>query len=115
MILHSITKTLTLIAPFRTLGREHVGAISSLLQRIPGAGEGRAAHGHVWPAGPRWERVRRRDQALGYGDGPGRRRRPACRDGDRRDDRQERRAAEVLRCPSAGLPPARNRAADELG
>src|SRR5207244_13518398 len=99
MILHLMTETLTYSAPFRTLGREHVGAISSLLQRIPGAGEGRAAHGHVRHARQRGERLRRRDQALGHRDGTRRRRRPARRDSYLRHDSQERRAAILFLSP----------------
>src|SRR2546426_12201044 len=101
----SKTKTFTLSAPFRTLGREYVGALPSLFQGVPGAREGRPAHGHVWASGPRGERVRGRHQAFGHGDGSRRRRRPPSRDRDRRDDRQERGAAGLLRRLAAGLPP----------
>src|SRR2546428_615488 len=99
----SKTETLTLSAPFRTLDREHVGTLPSLFQGVPGAREGRPAHGHVRASRSRGERVRGRYQALGHRDGPRRRRRPPSRNRDRRDDRQERRAAGFLRRPAAGL------------
>src|SRR2546426_522200 len=79
----SKTKTFTLSAPFRTLGREYVGALPSLFQGVPGAREGRPAHGHVWASAPRGERVRGRHQAFGHGDGSRRRRRPPSRDQER--------------------------------
>src|SRR2546430_15340922 len=71
------TETLTLSAPFRTLGREYVGTLPSLFQGVPGAREGRPAHGHVRASRPRGERVRGRRQALGHRDGSRRRRRSA--------------------------------------
>src|SRR2546426_462913 len=67
------TETLTLSAPFRTLGREYVGTLPSLFQGVPGAREGRPAHGHVRASRPRGERVRGRRQALGHRDGSRRR------------------------------------------
>src|SRR2546430_15183905 len=105
MKLHSKTETLTLRAPFRTLGREHVGAISSLLQRIPGAGEGRAAHGHLRTARPRRERLRRRNQALGHRDGAGRRRLPAGGGPPPPPPRPTKQAAGGLSFPPPPLPP----------
>src|SRR2546427_11714104 len=97
----SKTETLTLSAPFRTLGREHVGTLPSLFQGVPGAREGRPAHGHVWASRPRGERARVLHQALGHFDGPCRRRRPPSRDLDRRDDPPERRTANLPRRPAA--------------
>src|SRR3989442_13200883 len=103
------TETLTLSAPFRTLGREYVGTLPSLFQGVPGAREGRPAHGHVRASRPRGERVRGRRQALGHRDGSRRRRRSAGRVAHRCDGPQEPPGWCLLPCLDGWLPPWLNR------